>query len=122
VEPAFATEGVLPDPVYWEDRLGFPVIVVVMAVAPAASPVLIAGTVGGPDGLHEPVPPEEAYPAAPLSFPLMKYWLELGRGEKEALGPSNPKAPPGGVKLRPAISYWPIRRLPCGVTPNETAT
>ena len=36
-----------------------------------------------------------------------------------AAGPSNPSAAGGGVMLIPETSYWPIRRLPWGVTANE---
>ena len=92
---------------------------VVTLVVPDASPVLTAGTVSPAGGLQLPVPPEAEYPAAPVSCPSMKYWLELGRGENVAPGPSNPKAPPGGVKVKAATSYWPIRRLPWGVTARQ---
>src|SRR5450759_1527162 len=71
------------------------------------------GTAGGA--------PEGALP----SVPLMWYGFELGTGWKipaaggAAEGPSNDKAPGGGVMLSAAVSEWPMRRLPCGVIASE---
>src|SRR5713226_4807158 len=41
--------------------------------------------------------------------------MEFGEGLKLEPTPSNPKAAGGGVRYWAAVSYWPMRLLPCGV-------
>src|SRR5467141_2311304 len=82
-------------------------------ISSAMSEVPMAGT-DAPLGVQPATAGGLPLPSMPLIAPL----AELG-GLKLLPGPSNAIPDAGGVMLMAAVSYWPTRRLPCGVIASE---